>query len=115
MRQGRRKGMAPKEPPSSKGVWQDLFDNRKPQFIIEYDNGKLEGSFKRWDESGALIMEATFKDDQLQGPFKRFHPNGKLWQEGAYKDGQVHGKLVQYDEQGNKVAELEFVKGQYKG
>jgi|JI6StandDraft_1071083.scaffolds.fasta_scaffold548428_2 antitoxin component YwqK of YwqJK toxin-antitoxin module len=107
--------MAPKEPPSSKGVWKDLHDNNKPQFAIEYDNGKLDGSFKRWDESGVLIMEATFKADQLQGPFKRWYTSGQLWQEGTYLDGQVHGTLTQYDEQGNKIAVLEFVKGQYKG
>jgi antitoxin component YwqK of YwqJK toxin-antitoxin module len=107
--------MSNKDPiPSSKGVWQDFYDNRKLQFAIEYDEGKLQGSFKRWDDTGVLILEATFKNDQLQGPFKRWYPSGKLWQEGAYLDGQVHGKLVQFGEDGQKIAETEFVKGKLK-
>ena len=64
------------------------------------NDGKREGRAKRYDESGKLSYEESYKNDKLDGLAKTYHKNGSLSGEWPFKDGKKGGILKLYNENG---------------
>ncbi|PKN06559.1 MAG: hypothetical protein CVU72_03855 [Deltaproteobacteria bacterium HGW-Deltaproteobacteria-7] len=50
-----------------------------------YYNSVKHGTFKEYQENGALQREETYMDGNPSGIFRRYYKNGKLLEEGEYK------------------------------
>jgi len=58
----------------------------------------LEGEKYEDEVSKGLF---TYEDGKLQGPYKAFYESGKVLYEWNYVDGKLEGKAVWYYESGN--------------
>ncbi|WP_304206856.1 toxin-antitoxin system YwqK family antitoxin [Fusobacterium perfoetens] len=75
---------------------------------VEYDNGILDGEFKKWYKNGNLMVEAKYKDGKRVGETKIYDENEKIEKICFYKDDKLDGKYETY-----KNGEI-FEKGKYK-
>ena len=66
----------------------------------EYLNGKEQGVWNNYWETGDLKNTATFTKGELNGEWKSFYPNGKPLVQGEYKDNMKVGEWREYFENG---------------
>lgn len=78
------------------------------------DNGKREGPWKGYYESGGLRYKGSYKNNERNGFWSEYYENGSLIDEGEYIDGEKEGKWVYYNEDGTVFKGLTgiFVKGE---
>jgi|SaaInlV_120m_DNA_3_1039746.scaffolds.fasta_scaffold16812_2 uncharacterized protein len=78
------------------------------------DNGKREGPWKGYYESGGLRYKGSYKNNKRNGFWSEYYENGSLIDEGEYIDGEKEGKWVYYNENGTAFKGLTgiFVKGE---
>lgn len=75
---------------------------------VEYDNGVLDGKFKKWYKNGNLMVEGKYKAGKRVGETKTYDENGKIEKICFYKDEVLDGNYETYID--GKL----FEKGKYK-
>ncbi len=94
------------------GLYQVFHPNGKLEQEGNYVNNVMDSTWVRYYDTGQLMEEVTFRDNEENGPFKEFHPNGKLKAEGTYKGGDnEHGSLKLYDENGEHIKTMNCKNG----
>ena len=76
--------------------------------IAEYKEGKRNGVFKVFHDSGEQIIESHYKDNQLNGKFFAWDLHGRLRIETTYKDGGVRGVTKKWNKSGKLVVNKEI-------
>ncbi|NND35353.1 MAG: toxin-antitoxin system YwqK family antitoxin [Saprospiraceae bacterium] len=67
----------------------------------QYENGTMEGAWKRYYLNGQLMETVTMHNNQEDGPFIEYWETGKIKAEGSYIDGDnEQGELKLYNEEG---------------
>ena len=89
------------------GLYKSYFPNNKVKLSGQYVDDKMTGTWHKFDESGALLEEVTFRENQENGPFKEFYPSGKIRVSGNYKNGNTEdGPLFFYAENGKLIKKM---------
>ena len=74
-----------------------------------YKDGKKDGTFKLYSETGKkIILETPYKDGKENGIEKAYYPAGELLVETPYKDGKKDGIMKAYYENGELLEEIIF-------
>ena len=76
-----------------------------------YDGYLLDGYYKEFNPSGALIAQGTFDKGVKTGEWKSFHGNGELKELSHYKDGKLNGEQKIYNEKGELIASYVYSDG----
>lgn len=58
-------------------------------FQNNFQNGKLEGILKGYDENGNLTHQTTFKNGLREGQMKSYNSYGKFWATITYKNDKA--------------------------
>lgn len=77
--------------------------------------GKRQGPWKEFFETGELKSEGKYKDGKRVGPWKHYHANGKIEQTGSYVDGQPDGEWKWYFSDGALRREETYYLGKEDG
>lgn len=77
--------------------------------------GKRQGPWKEYFETGELRSEGEYKDGKRVGPWKHYHANGKIEQTGKYIDGLPDGEWKWYFASGTLRREETYYKGKEDG
>ncbi len=83
-----------------------------------YKEGKKEGECKEWYPKGAVVRLSYYKDNKLEGEWKQWWDNGQLGIECYYKEGKKDGKYKEW--YNNKIVYYEtyynedVLEGEYK-
>ncbi len=89
------------------GLFEEYHRNGQVAFTGIYVDNAMDGIWKKYDETGLLIEEVTFKDNEENGSFKEYHTNGQLAAEGGYLNGdKEHGPLKMYNDKGELIKEM---------
>lgn len=96
------------------GPYRNFYANGKIKDEGTYENGKQEGLYKYYYETGE-VAEWVYKDSQRHGPHKHYYESGMLKEEGTYKDGQLEGLYRHYYENGKLKEELTYKDGKREG
>jgi antitoxin component YwqK of YwqJK toxin-antitoxin module len=91
---------------------------KSEDFEVKYPNGKLkikgvlkngkrEGLWISWYESGQEWSEGTYKNGLKNGPATVWHENGMKRYEGFYTNDERSGKWTYWDESGKVVDEID--------
>jgi len=73
-----------------------------------------EGITKRWSETGELMSETLYKNNQPVGEGKEYgHQDGEMFlkKKGSYKDGKKDGKWETYNQDGEVVRTTNYANG----
>lgn len=95
-------------------------DEAKYYRIINYVDGKINGTVKDYFISGALQMEGTFpgyyaKDGLGNGLFTWYYENGQKSVEVNYTDGKPNGHYLAWYANGSKKEEVNYLNGNKNG
>jgi MORN repeat variant len=66
----------------------------------QYKDGKQNGEWKMWYDSGAIHSIDTYRDGVQDGPHTSWYPNGHLDAKGRYKNGNKDGVWKRLDPDG---------------
>ena len=67
---------------------------------VNFIDGKEEGEYLQYYETGQLEVKGNYKDGMAVGEWLEYWDNGKLWIKVNYKDGKKEGKQLVYDKGG---------------
>ncbi len=62
----------------------------------EFRNGLKEGYWKAWFPNGVLCSKTYWSNGQMDGKHYAYDETGFLVEEGKYKDNQKHGRWINY-------------------
>ena len=93
------------------GKWQFYHEDGKTIMSEEnYVDGKLEGDYKTFYNSGKPTEVGYYKNGKLDSVYRKYSIKGHLYQHFHYKNGMLNGKAVYYN---RKTGEL-TTKGEFK-
>lgn len=68
-----------------------FYENGNKFQVINYVNGKPEGSFSEFYNSEALEITGKYSNGLREGIWKTFYKNGKIKEKGKYREGEKVG------------------------
>lgn len=93
------------------GVFRSYFESGKLWQTIGYKAGVEEGFSTTYYESGAKKKKESYRNGILHGATEEYYENGKLRRTLPYILGMVHGVAKAYDEMGALTEEMSFEQG----
>jgi len=87
----------------------DKYENNQVHRKISLKDGRIEGPYESYYESGFLEIKGSYKNAEWDRSYVRYYENGQLQRREFYKKGELDGPYESYYESG----QLE-VKGLYK-
>jgi len=94
------------------GKWTEWYESGQLRFAETYKDGELDGKSTYWHENGQKRYEATYKDGKIDGLWTLWYENGQKWVEIAYKNGRKDGLHTGWHENGQKRSETTFKDGE---
>ena len=79
-----------------------------------YKNGKRDGAWVGYHETGQLGYKGNYKDAERDGDWVQYDENGQLWWKGNFKTGKEEGAWVYYHN-GQLATEGNYKNGKKKG
>lgn len=99
------------------GLYKSYFPQGQLMELVVYQNGRRNGDYTRYDEGGAIVIKAKYRDDKLHG----FWINRKKKIQGRYRNGLKQGKweynlktagyVKRYYNEGELVDQNSFLRG----
>ncbi len=65
------------------------------------EHGKPSGAHVFFRHDGSKVLDCRYENGLLEGAFRRFHPNGELARQGEYQAGKMHGRVQAFASQGH--------------
>lgn len=93
------------------GVFRSYFESGKVWQTIGYKAGIEEGVSTTYYENGFKKSKEVYKSGILHGTVEEFYDNGKIRRRLPYALGSVHGVAKVYDQLGAVTEEMTFDKG----
>jgi len=93
------------------GTWRRYFTDGKPQFFIDYKNGKRDGSYTAFDETGRTIASGQYKNNVSDGKWKYWDFEKNSYFEIEYING-VPKNIDKLSEEESKIlSDMEKMQG----
>lgn len=102
------KTIAVKKPVIQNGEQIDRYPNGVVQIQGVMKNGKRDGVWKSFYESGAKWSETTFANGKKNGKTTTWYPNEKMRYEGFYTNDAESGNWTFWNEKGDVVNRKEY-------
>ena len=82
------------------GVYKTYYESGKLQRLETYKAGELDGPYKDYYENGQLEARSTFVAGKVDGPYERYYENGQLEKKFTIVAGEPDGLFEVYYENG---------------
>ncbi len=96
------------------GEIKSYYCNGKPAWLRNYKNGEKNGISLEYDWDGSMTDSSNYVDGDRDSIYSRFE-NGKLFMRAHYSRGDLHGIRTWYHSNGQVETEGNFVHGQQEG
>lgn len=100
----------PNDPFMKNGEEKIKYPNGVLKIMGNYVNGKRDGQWYSWYETGKPWSETFFDKGIKNGATKTWHETGRLRYEGQYANDKEVGIWKYYDEKGNLIRAVNFSK-----
>lgn len=97
------------------GTWKRYYENQKKLSEFQFNKGEREGKGTSWYLDGKVRLEGTFSRDEPVGIWSYYYPNGKKNVVASFKDGEYHGTYASWYETGRKKCEGTMAIGKMNG
>lgn len=78
------------------GRWITYYNSGQLAIVENYKNGILEGQYMEYNVDGQLIVEVMYQDNFPNGPFRRYSIANILGEQGEFNKGRKTGKWIAY-------------------
>ena len=89
--------------------------NNKKWQEVEWKNGKIDGLFRSYFETGIKETEIEYTAGKRNGTYKSWYSNGKPEEFSNYKQGVLDGPFKSYYQTGTPKKETNFIDYIFKG
>ncbi len=97
-------------------TWYIYFEDEVLSAVISYKHGVADGPVKMYyPGSGKKVLECEYKDGKLNGYYKKFFESGLVIEEGPYVNATRHGYWKFYSTTGTVEEEGMYVNGERDG
>ncbi len=97
------------------GTFTAWYDNGRKLLQGEYVNGKAEGLWTRWHQSGKLKSTFHDKGGEFHGVLTQYYEKGQTLRTGSYVDGKEEGVFRVWWEDGALKIEEYYQDGELEG
>jgi len=99
------------------GSWIEYFNNNEylPKTIVNYEDGKMNGTYVEIDKTGSISKKSEYKNDVLDGETSEWYRGGRLSKLNTYKNGKLDGKQILCYEKGGNLEVAEYKDGNRDG
>src|ERR1041385_311298 len=78
------------------GLYEEFYESGKLKFRTWYEDDTIRDSTYAYYDNGVLSSIQIFKKERKTGCWQKFSKEGKLYQEICFEDGLVHGPTTIY-------------------
>lgn len=97
-------------------AWLWLWPKTGTEYRLEhYREGKLDGAYRRWEESGQLMEVGEYHCGVRNGLWLIWHSNKQLSFEQSFSNGEPHGRAAAWQKDGTPMWEASFDHGAQVG
>lgn len=93
------------------GVHVELDDRGQLLLKAYYNNGQYDGDYLAYKRT-KVVERRRYNNGKLEGTLKKYYDNGNIMEESIYQDGKLNGIAKWYDQEGNITLEYEYQDGQ---
>ena len=105
-----------KEDGAREGHWKEYYPDGSLKAEGDYKDDKPVGEWKYFYQDGKLEQKGKYSAaGKLTGIWKRFFNSGQLMLEEQYLNGEKDGLHTEYDESGRIIDQGEYIKGEEDG
>jgi antitoxin component YwqK of YwqJK toxin-antitoxin module len=97
------------------GTWKYYNESGAITLEVNYQDDIKHGLLKRYYAGGRIMRESEFEYGLREGFYKRYYPNGQLRQEGSYSGGKRTDAWTAWFSSGNIQSEGMYVNGVKEG
>jgi antitoxin component YwqK of YwqJK toxin-antitoxin module len=80
--------------------WYDINESRWTVQVGNYNDGKIEGQEKYYDETGRLYKKETYKTNKLNGLLINYYPNEQEKDISLYLNDTIDGEYISFYQNG---------------
>ena len=84
----------------AEGLWLEWYESGVPRYVATWRGGKGDGVWTYFHETGEVRERSVVVADAFDGPVEGWHANGRKAFEGAYRQNQKDGVFRYWDEGG---------------
>ena len=85
--------------------------SQRPMTVLNYKNGKLDGEYKEYFESGKLKTKGNYENNKKNGSWESNHVDGGKMALERFKNGKRHGWNIAYGTTGKEEGRKYFYYG----
>ena len=93
------------------GKFTGYYESGQTKYIRTYKDDKLEGKYADYTESGQILLKQSYVNDLLDGASKEWYLNGEVKVKSSYSAGKLNGGFMSYDSLGRKETKGEYDMG----
>ena len=92
------------------GMHLEIDDRGQLTLKAHYHNGEYHGDYLAY-KNRKVIERRFYENGKLEGTLKKYYDNGNIMEESLYANGKLNGMSKWYDQQGNVTLEYEYDNG----
>lgn len=97
------------------GLFRQWYANGQLEIEGSFLNDLPEGSWKRYNEEGLLILECECTQGEIVGEATSYYPNGQCSRRWLNQKGKLHGASIIYDMSGQTLLKEHYQRGRREG
>lgn len=97
------------------GLWKEYYESGEKRAEVNYENGVREGPSIVFWPSGGIKREGEYLADQYNGQWTSWYENGQKEEEGWFQHGKETGQWRLWDSLGHLTEEHDYINGQLEG
>lgn len=90
----------------TEGIYTTFFDSGEKKYISNYKNDVQDGYYVEYYKNGTIKTQGWFKEGNQYGEWRDYYVNGKIQAITYYHKGNIHGTQEFYSVEGNVFSRL---------
>lgn len=96
------------------GLWTRFYETGIKEWDVNYQMGIKKGGYKKHFKNGGVVVEGANLKDKKTGEEKRYNKNGDIEWKGSYIEDHFVKTWIKYDANGKELLTLKFKNGKQK-
>ena len=97
------------------GLMEEFYPNGQIKKLVNFSNGKLNGEFFEFSESGEVLLSGQYIEDFKEGDWNSYYRDGSKKSEYFYLKNLLQGTTKNYFPNGNLAETIPFLEGKLHG
>jgi len=97
------------------GDWKEYYETGELRSKGKYKDNKRTGPWIFYYQDGKTEQEGNYRDGKPEGNWRWIHRNGQTWREEVFYEGLEEGPAVEYSDSATVIAQGQYLDGEREG